>query len=85
MQNQNIYISKMSDPWTLEGSVTLLSKPEFLWETNGAVNEGPEIIKNPQGKIFLVYSASGCWTDEYGLGLLSLKDMMECLVIRILL
>ncbi len=74
MQNQNIYISKMSDPWTLEGSVTLLSKPEFLWETNGAVNEGPEIIKNPQGKIFLVYSASGCWTDEYGLGLLSLKD-----------
>lgn len=74
VQNQNIYISKMSDPWTLEGTATLLSRPELSWETNGAVNEGPEILKNPQGKVFLIYSASGCWTDEYALGMLSLKD-----------
>jgi GH43 family beta-xylosidase len=37
------------------------------------VNEGPEILKNPAGKVFLVYSASGCWTDEYALGMLTLN------------
>ena len=71
---QNIYISKMTDPLTLEGERVLLSTPEHVWERNGNVNEGPEILRNPQGRIFLVYSASGCWTDEYGLGLLSLKE-----------
>ncbi|MEP6926055.1 MAG: glycoside hydrolase family 43 protein [Ginsengibacter sp.] len=71
---QNIYISKMTNPFTLEGSRVKISAPQYSWETNGDVNEGPEILKNPQGKILLVYSASGCWTDEYGLGLLSLKD-----------
>lgn len=71
---QNIYISKMTNPWTLEGNRVLLSTPQYAWETNGDVNEGPEILRNPQGNTFLVYSASGCWTDDYGLGLLSLKN-----------
>ncbi len=71
---QNIYISKMTNPYTLEGNRVMLSTPQYDWETNGNVNEGPEILKNPQGKTFLVYSASGCWTDEYGLGMLTLKD-----------
>jgi GH43 family beta-xylosidase len=71
---QNIYISKMTNPYTLEGNRVMLSTPQYNWETNGNVNEGPEILKNPQGKIFLVYSANGCWTDDYGLGQLSLKD-----------
>lgn len=71
---QNIYISKMATPTTLEGNRIMISTPQYAWETNGSVNEGPEILRNPQGKTFLVYSASGCWTDEYGLGLLSLKD-----------
>ena len=34
------------------------------------VNEGPELLQH-DGKLFLVYSASGCWTDTYALGLLS--------------
>lgn len=71
---QNIYISKMTNPYTLEGNRVMLSTPQYSWETNGNVNEGPEILKNPQGKIFLIYSASGCWTDDYGLGMLTLKD-----------
>jgi GH43 family beta-xylosidase len=33
------------------------------------VNEGPEILKH-DGKVFLVYSASACWTDNYALGML---------------
>ncbi len=74
---QRIYIARMSDPWTLATGRFVISSPEFSWESYGAppaVNEGPEILKNGAGKVFLVYSASGCWTDDYGLGMLTLKD-----------
>ncbi len=75
VQNQNIYIAKMSNPWTLEGSVVLLSKPELAWEKQGGpVNEGPEVLLNPQGQVLVTYSASGCWTDDYTVGLLRLKS-----------
>lgn len=78
---QNIYIAKMKNPWTIEGGRTMVSSPRFDWEKYGDlnknetpnhvnVNEGPEILKH-QNKIFLIYSASGCWTDFYALGELS--------------
>jgi GH43 family beta-xylosidase len=53
----------------------MISTPTYDWEKIGDpdVNEGPQIIKNAAGKVFLVYSASGCWTDDYSLGLLTLK------------
>ncbi len=74
---QNIYIAKLKDPVTITGSRVMISTPTYSWETNGApptINEGPEILVNPTGKIYLTYSASGCWTDDYALGILSLKD-----------
>jgi GH43 family beta-xylosidase len=74
---QRLYIARMSDPWTLATPRVLISSPQYAWEMAGsppAVNEGPEILKNPAGKVFLIYSASGCWTDDYALGMLSLKD-----------
>lgn len=75
IQNQHIYIAKMSNPWTLVAPSVLLSKPDLPWEKiGGDVNEAPEILKNDQGKIFLIYSASGCWTDDYSLGMLSLRE-----------
>jgi GH43 family beta-xylosidase len=71
---QNIYIAKMTNPYTLEGTATKLAEPEFAWERNGfAVNEGPQPLISPDNKVFLVYSASYCATDDYSLGLLSLK------------
>ncbi|MFL5739556.1 MAG: family 43 glycosylhydrolase [Flavisolibacter sp.] len=73
---QNIYIALLSNPWTISGNRVLLSTPDYAWEKNGAppvVNEGPEVISNATGKIFLTYSASGCWTDDYAMGMLSLK------------
>ena len=80
---QRIYIARMSDPWTLATPRSLISSPQFSWESVGAppaVNEGPEIIKNAAGKVFLIFSASGCWTDDYGLGMLTLKDGGDPLV-----
>lgn len=74
---QNIYITKLSNPWTIEGNRVLISTPEFEWEKVGTtplVNEGPEALKNSNGQLFVTYSASGCWTDSYTLGLLTLKD-----------
>lgn len=75
VQNQNIYIAQMTNAWTLQTPAVMLTKPELPWETNGGpVNEAPQVLKNSSGKVFLVYSASGCWTDDYALGMLSLKD-----------
>ncbi|MGY2132876.1 glycoside hydrolase family 43 protein [Hymenobacter sp. HD11105] len=69
---QRIYISEMSNPWTLTGPRVELSSPEYAWENVGPpyVNEGPEILKH-NNKTFLVYSASFCGTDSYALGMLT--------------
>lgn len=71
---QDIFISKMLDPYTL-GPRVLISKPTYAWEkiTNVIINEGPEALFNSNGNLFLTYSANGCWTDDYCLGMLSLK------------
>lgn len=72
---QELYIAKMSNPYILEGSRIKISTPQYDWEKNGApINEGPEILKNKDGHVFLIYSGSGYWKDEYCLGMLSLKD-----------
>ena len=31
-------------------------------------------MRNNSGRLFLTFSASGCWNDDYALGLLTLKD-----------
>lgn len=78
---QDIYISKMKNPWTLEGNRVRLSTPTLGWEQHGDlndpdnpphvnVNEGPQFIQHGN-RIFLIYSASGCWTEYYALGMLS--------------
>ena len=78
---QNIYICAMSNPWTATGKRIRLSSPTLPWETHGDldnpddvphvnVNEGPQILAR-KGKLFLIYSASGCWTEYYALGMLS--------------
>lgn len=76
---QNIYIAKMSDPWTISSERQLLSAPAYEWEKDGSyndphvrVNEGPQILMN-KSRLFLIYSASGCWTDSYTLGMLTFK------------
>ncbi len=86
---QNIYIAKMKNPWTIEGERSMISRPELDWETHGdlnnandvphvSVNEGPEVLSNKK-KLYLVYSASGCWTDYYALGMLTAKANADLL------
>ncbi|MDQ0058756.1 glycoside hydrolase family 43 protein [Paenibacillus harenae] len=71
---QNLYIAPMSNPWTISGKRIEISRPDRAWERIGEpnVNEGPvTLIRN--NRIFLIYSASGSWTDDYCLGMLSAK------------
>jgi GH43 family beta-xylosidase len=77
---QDIYISKMKNPWTLEGNRVRISSPVFEWERHGtlndslnpphvAVNEGPQFLKH-KDRLFIIFSGSGCWTEQYQLGML---------------
>ncbi len=72
---QNLYIAPMSNPYTISGERALISSPTNAWERVGRpyVNEGPEILRR-NGKTFIVYSASGSWTDDYCLGMLTSSD-----------
>jgi GH43 family beta-xylosidase len=71
---QNLYISPMSNPWTVSAEGTLISAPTNSWETHGwKVNEGPEALQR-NGRIFIAYSASGGSTPDYCLGLLTNTD-----------
>lgn len=78
---QDLYIAKLKNPWTIEGKRVRISSPVFDWERHGAlhdslnppnvyVNEGPQFLMHKK-KAFIVYSASGCWTDNYALGMLT--------------
>ncbi|GLP66485.1 hypothetical protein TUSST3_31050 [Streptomyces sp. TUS-ST3] len=66
----NIYLAKMSNPWTISGSPVMISQPTNAWEKVGhTVNEGPAVIQR-NGKVFMTFSASA--TDaNYCLGLLT--------------
>jgi len=86
---QDIFIAQLKNPWTAEGKRTLVSAPTYSWERNGDlnnpndvkhvnVNEGPEILKH-KNQIFLIYSASGCWTDYYALGMLTANASADLL------
>jgi GH43 family beta-xylosidase len=81
---QKILIAELATPWTLGSKPVVISSPQYPWEKVGDltvknrieaiphvdVNEGPEILQH-DGKIRLIYSASGCWTDYYELGMLT--------------
>lgn len=70
---QEIFIAHMSSPTEIDSERSLISTPEYLWEKKGMpLNEAPEILIK-DGNIYLVYSASGSWTDDYCLGIMKLS------------
>ena len=74
----DLLIAKMSNPWTITGPAVKITTPEYNWEKHGfQVCEGPSILKR-NGRIFLVYSASG--TDAlYCLGMLTADENADLL------
>lgn len=68
-------IVAMSNPWTLDGEETIIARPDQAWERQGGrqILEGPEFLAGPRGDLFLTYSGSACWSDDYAIGLLHAK------------
>lgn len=73
---QVIMLAVMEDPYTISDRRVRISQPVYKWERRGErsdkdsrVNEGPVFIEK-DGKLCLIYSASGCWSEYYCLGLI---------------
>jgi hypothetical protein len=62
----------MANPYTIDSKRVEIARPTHAWETNHTpfVNEGPEVIIHDQ-TISLVFSASGSWTNDYCMGLIT--------------
>lgn len=71
--HSDLVIAPMRDPWTLAGPQVDIAQPTFAWEMQGGrkILEAPEFLAGPEGKVFLTYSASACWSDGYSIGMLS--------------
>lgn len=67
-----LVIARMKDPTMLTGDEVILARPDLTWERRGGrqILEGPEFLAGPKADLFIVYSASACWTDDYALGML---------------
>ena len=75
-KGQVIKLAVMENPWTISNKRIEVSYPKYAWEKLGKtegkderVNEGPVFLCH-DGKLCLLYSASGCWSEYYCLGLL---------------
>lgn len=89
-KGQVITLAVMEDPWTVSDKRIEVSYPKYEWERLGKtenkderVNEGPVFLCH-EGKLSLIYSASGCWSEYYCLGLLEFTgdDFAEESVMR---
>jgi len=71
-QYQYLYICELDNPSTVKsGTIRVeISRPDKDWE--GAINEGPIMLKQPDGKIKCVYSGNTSLGDDYCLGELTL-------------
>jgi GH43 family beta-xylosidase len=81
VKGQRVLLSKPEYPWEKVGDL----KPRDPDANPGLnlfdpvhvdVNEGPAILRR-NGRVFLVYSAGGCWTDSYALGMLTAGESAD--------
>ena len=76
---QVLTIQEMKSPCEPIGERVVLTRAELPWELvspyvgERSIAEGGYFVKSPNGRLFLLYSANGCWSDEYALGLLEYK------------
>ena len=69
---QVVAMYRLLNDYTLSGEGGIILEANFPWEkcppTDGyTINEGPFFVING-GRIFLFFSANGCWQNEYALG-----------------
>lgn len=77
-------ITAMRDPWTPSGPERVIARPDQPWERQGGrqILEGPAFVRGPRGDLFLTYSGSACWSDDYAVGLLRARGDADLLDAR---
>lgn len=75
---QMLAIQELKSPGEPIGEMALIAKPELDWELippydKIPIVEGGYFVKSPGGRLFILYSANGCWSDDYLIGLLEFK------------
>lgn len=72
---QVLVIREMLDPLTFTENLAVISKASLPWELAEGyerphtINEGAFFLKKGNS-LFIIYSANGCWSDDYCLGVL---------------
>lgn len=72
---QRLVIREMKDPLTFTNNLAPIAYPELPWELvppytgHRAIAEGAFFLQHG-GRLFIIYSANGCWSDDYCLGVL---------------
>ena len=68
---QWLSIARLTSPWQMGTPVPISDPGDYMWEslTDGPLNEGPFFVRNGP-RLFIIYSANGCYSDTYRLGLL---------------
>lgn len=82
---QVLTIQQMKSPSEPCGERAIIAKAELAFELvppyigSRSIVEGGYFIKSPDGRLFIAYSANGCWSDDYAMGLLEYKggDMVS--------
>jgi len=72
---QKLAIQEMKSPTEPMGDYTIISEAIHPWELKepyvgkSSINEGAYFVEN-DGRLFIVYSGNGCWSDDYVFGIL---------------
>lgn len=72
---QILVIREMSDPLTFTDNLSVIARPQLPWERvephtgYNAIVEGGFFLKQDD-RLFIIYSANGCFMDDYCLGIL---------------
>ena len=79
---QALEIREMDSPTSFTKNKAVISTPSYKWEKAKGydtymINEGAFFLKR-NNRLFIIYSANGCWSDDYCLGLLEYKGGEVC-------
>ena len=79
-KGNRLHIRKMKSPTAFDGEGILLCEAELDWEKlppyvgDSTIVEGAFFVQSPnKERLFILYSANGCWSDEYAIGVLEYK------------
>lgn len=69
---QVLVVRELVTPWTFGEREVVIARAELPWELKDSrINEGAFFVRSPDGRrLFVVYSANGCFCDDYALGVI---------------